>query len=294
MAADDGDRPLEPAGAFETIGNEIRIAILRALIETDEKAMSFTALRDQVGVTDSGRFNYHLQRLTDHFIEETDDGYTLRYPGRKVAHAVLAGTFNERAIMDPIEVEGSCHSCGAASLVAAYRDERFSVTCDSCEAPVLRVPFPPSAVSNRAPPSVVSAFDRWSTGQAQLATAGVCPECGGEMQGAISTDTPEEFAVDSIAKYECTVCQRRASMTVGAVAFHHPTVQAFYYRRDRDPRSRPYWTIPQLVTDQYTTLTATDPLEAQVEFTAADESITAVVTEATEIVTEVQGESPVL
>ncbi|MFB6299987.1 MAG: winged helix-turn-helix domain-containing protein [Halobacteriales archaeon] len=106
MAADDRDRPLEPAVAFETIGNETRIEILRTLIDSDAKAMSFTDLRDQVGVADSGRFNYHLQRLTGHFIEDTEEDDTLRYPDRKIAHAILAGTFNERAVMDPVAVGG--------------------------------------------------------------------------------------------------------------------------------------------------------------------------------------------
>lgn len=285
MPAEGTDSSLGTAEAFEIIGNETRLGILRALVTSDEKAVPFSALREQVGVDDSGRFNYHLQQLTGHFLEKTDGGYTLQYPGWKVAHAVLAGTFNERATMEPVSVEGSCHRCGAEALVAAYRDERFTVRCEACSNPVVRVPFPPSAVSNREPASVVSAFDRWSTTQAMLATAGVCPECGGEMEGTVSTDTPEEFAVDLIARFECSVCRRSASMTVGAVAFNDPTIQAMYHRHDRYPRSNPYWTIPQLVTDEATELIASDPLEARVEFTVEGETIGAIVRETAEVVT---------
>ncbi|MEF8791004.1 MAG: ArsR family transcriptional regulator, partial [Haloarculaceae archaeon] len=66
--------------AFELLGNETRLAILVALWEQYEPfgrdgAVRFSELRARVGTADSGRFNYHLDRLDDHFVESTDDGY---------------------------------------------------------------------------------------------------------------------------------------------------------------------------------------------------------------------------
>ncbi|MFB6135366.1 MAG: helix-turn-helix domain-containing protein [Halobacteriaceae archaeon] len=267
--AEEPATPLDPAEAFDAVGNEVRIDILGALGGSGGGPLSFSELRDAVGTSDSGRFNYHLQELTGHFVERGDGGYSLRYPGWKVAYAVLAGTFNERAHMDPVAVEGECHSCGAAALVAAYEDERFSVRCESCANLVLEVPFPPSAVADRDPEAVVDAFDRWSTSQARLASDGVCPECAGEMVGSVRTDVPDGFDHEALAEFACTVCRRHAVMTFGAVAIHHPSVLAFYHRRDESPRRRPYWTVPQVVTDRYTDVTSTDPWRVRVEFAAA-------------------------
>jgi DNA-binding transcriptional ArsR family regulator len=276
--ADDADEEtgLSPAEAFAILGNGVRIAILRALVDgVEETPASFSALRDAVGIADSGRFNYHLQQLTDHFLEREAGGYALRYPGRKVAHAVLAGTFNERAAMDPVSVEGACHACGAEALVAAYADERLTVECDACAEPVVLVPFPPSAVSSRPPEAVPAAFDRWSTRQAALATDGVCPDCAGSTEGAVTTEAGDSLGFEALARFECTVCRRSGVLSFGGVALQHPEVLAFHHRRDEFPLDRPYWTVPQFVTDEHTTIESRDPWRVRVEFPVAGDVLEA-------------------
>ena len=59
---------LDPADAFALIGNETRLAILEALWAADERPVSFSELRRAVGMRDSAQFNYHLQKLTGHFV----------------------------------------------------------------------------------------------------------------------------------------------------------------------------------------------------------------------------------
>jgi DNA-binding transcriptional ArsR family regulator len=81
--------------AFKLLGDETRLAILLALWEAHEPfadgdAVGFSTLRDRVGTADSGRFNYHLDRLTDHFVRRTDDGYELREAGLTVGRSVIA------------------------------------------------------------------------------------------------------------------------------------------------------------------------------------------------------------
>jgi hypothetical protein len=70
---------------FTLIADENRLAIVRALAEApaegDSTALSFPALRDRVGMRDSGQFNYHLENLVCQFAQETDEGYRLRFPG---------------------------------------------------------------------------------------------------------------------------------------------------------------------------------------------------------------------
>lgn len=48
--------------ALEVLGNEIRVSILRELAEADGP-LSFTELRERAGVRDTGKFNYHLEKL---------------------------------------------------------------------------------------------------------------------------------------------------------------------------------------------------------------------------------------
>lgn len=83
------------AETFSLLGDSTRLAILRSLWEAqkdrEKKTVPFEVLRERVGVADSGRFNYHLGKLTNRFITQTNDGYQLRYAGTRVVGALLEG-----------------------------------------------------------------------------------------------------------------------------------------------------------------------------------------------------------
>ncbi len=87
MAAGRHDRMADDAtDALEVLGNEIRMATLRELAEADGP-LSFTELRERVGVRDTGKFNYHLTKLCSYFVRETDGGYELGHAGSRVIAA---------------------------------------------------------------------------------------------------------------------------------------------------------------------------------------------------------------
>jgi hypothetical protein len=86
---------LPPDEAFAVLGNETRLAILLALEGADDP-LAYSELKRAVGVYDSGRFNYHLDKLLGHFIDGTGNGYRLRDVGRRAAQAVVAETFAPR------------------------------------------------------------------------------------------------------------------------------------------------------------------------------------------------------
>ena len=70
----------EPVETFSLLANEDRLAILRAVVHADERGeapLSFSSLRTTVDIRDSGRFSYHLQELTGHFLTRSADGYSL-------------------------------------------------------------------------------------------------------------------------------------------------------------------------------------------------------------------------
>lgn len=92
MAAesDSGGPTLPPDDAFSVLGNETRMEIIQELADASDR-LPFSELRDRVGVSDSGQFNYHLDKLVGHFVEDTEDGYGLRRAGERVIEAVVSG-----------------------------------------------------------------------------------------------------------------------------------------------------------------------------------------------------------
>jgi DNA-binding transcriptional ArsR family regulator len=98
--------------AFAAVADELRVGILRELWHADEP-LSFSELRERVGVRDSGRFNYHLGELRGRFVEKTGDGYDLRFAGRKLVGGLHSGAYTEEAEpVGPQPVDGSCVACG--------------------------------------------------------------------------------------------------------------------------------------------------------------------------------------
>jgi DNA-binding IclR family transcriptional regulator len=76
----------DPTDALAVLGDETRVAILRALAEADEP-VAFSELRRRAGIDDAGRFNYHLSTLREYFVREVDGGYALRNAGSRVVAA---------------------------------------------------------------------------------------------------------------------------------------------------------------------------------------------------------------
>jgi len=97
-------------GALRALTHETRVAILRQLAEADGP-LSFTELKSRVGATDSGRFNYHLNELCEHYLRDGPDGYELNYRGEQVLVAAGAGV---TAGDGPARsgVEDACPVCG--------------------------------------------------------------------------------------------------------------------------------------------------------------------------------------
>ncbi|ELZ27702.1 hypothetical protein C475_07270 [Halosimplex carlsbadense 2-9-1] len=100
----------DPAEAFDVLGDETRLSILRALADAEEP-LSFTRLRERCGVADSGRFSYHLRRLCEYFVRETEGGYELGHAGGRVIAATGDPTGTQSESSDGAESE-VCPVCG--------------------------------------------------------------------------------------------------------------------------------------------------------------------------------------
>ncbi len=89
--------PAAVSDALELLSDETRLAVVLELAAAeavpDGDPVSFSTLRERVGVRDSGRFNYHLDRLRERFVEHGADGYRLTPQGVAVA-ATVTGVAN--------------------------------------------------------------------------------------------------------------------------------------------------------------------------------------------------------
>lgn len=185
---------LSPDEAFSLLGNDTRIRILRVLGEA-ETPLSFTELRDRVGIRQGQQFNYHLDKLVGHFIRKNDTGYVLRQAGRRVIEAVLSGIVTEDPRFERTEVEKwPCQYCGAPTEVR-YRQERVERYCTECvglfgEGSTRKVPdmpreegdlgyldLPPAGIQDRTAQEIWEAAITWTYSEMLVTGNGVCPRC---------------------------------------------------------------------------------------------------------------------
>jgi len=261
---------LDSADAFSLLGDQTRLRIVSVLHDDQADApIQFSALYERVDVGDSAQFNYHLKRLTPHFVTKVGDGgYELTAAGRRLARAVAAGTYTDSPHLDPFEIDGTCYACGERALRAAYADETFAIDCRACGETLLDVQAPPTVVRDREPRAVVDAFDRWSRAQVRQATRGVCPDCGGAVEPSVMESEREAIEFEHLAAFDCRVCGRRAVTSFGGVASRTPEVEQFHRRRGASLRERPYWEIPQYVAGDHVRVVSRDPWSVRVSFFA--------------------------
>lgn len=269
--SDDGDdgRGRDPAHAFSLLGDATRLAIVTELYDAAlPTPVGFADLYDRVDLSDTAQFNYHLGRLVPHFVAKTDAGYALTERGKRIARAIVAGTYTGGSRRGPFALDGECYACGEPALSATYADERLAIDCEACEAPYPSVPVPPSVVRGHDPDDVGAAVDRWARSQIDLARAGSCPTCGGPVEPLVVTDP--DYGVDfaAVAAFECRVCSRRTTTTFGALAFGHPAVEAFHDRRGESLSDRRFWELGQYVAHENVTVRSRDPWRVRVSFAA--------------------------
>lgn len=222
--------------AFGAVADELRIRILRALWEADDP-LSFSALRERVDVDDSGRFNYHLGKLRGRFVEQTADGYELRFAGSRLVGALYSGVFTEEASVGPVPVDGTCTNCGG-DLEASYEDERGRVDCTNCDVVLLSGGVPPAFVDDRED-DLATALDGYFRTMLREVRAGFCTQCSGPVAGRLEHDTDHG---------RCSSASAVAGRSAGLRPPSHSTtaVVSFYYEHGLDVRTVPNWEVDWL------------------------------------------------
>lgn len=231
-----------PGEAFGILGNETRVNILQELAAAGEP-LSFTELRNRVGIRQGAQFNYHLTKLVGHFVQKTADGYALRQAGRRVVEAVLAGAVEQGPHLEPTTVDYPCHFCGT-SVEVSYEDGTFVLHCPGCleneaiedrgadadtaRGNLARISFPPAGLAGRSPTEGFRAAATWVHLKAVALSSGVCPGCSAAVSYTIRACTEHELGTDSV----CLHCEHVHAVKLDYTCpnchaeFHHPVVMS--------------------------------------------------------------------
>lgn len=241
--------------AFKLLSDMTRLELLEALWEahdpTDPSPIRFAELRERVSADDPGRIHYHLDKLTEHFVRNTDVGYELRESGKRIVRMLLSGIALDDPDIEPVEVNMSCPYCGGQTLFS-YRDGWRYVECTDCE--VRCVPsfppgvismteLPPSGLRDRTPNEIGEADWIWSAHRRASVMDGVCPECAGEMPvtsvyvcNEHEPDWDEYQFCDHcesifwiLVSHVCEQCEYRWTMPISNYLTMEPAVTAFFY-----------------------------------------------------------------
>jgi DNA-binding transcriptional ArsR family regulator len=249
----DPAEPLTLDEALSVVGEETRARILVELGEAvrgdglTPAALSFSELMERVGAADSGRFNYHLDKLVGTFVLKTEEGYQLRPPGHFVYRAVVAGRLTGDVDVDPFEV-GDCPDCGTA-LVAEYPISHcFYVRCRECETFEHVVSLPAAGFDDRSPREALATAVRKRHHEVALMRHGVCHGCGAAVELGLDPDGSETWNAiydhDVYATLSCGVCNVGGFGHPALVALVSPPVVAFFDDHGRDAFAAVPWEPP--------------------------------------------------
>ena len=195
---------LAPDEAFTILGNEIRLEIIRVLWQTGAafeyddgsnavEPVAYSELQDQVDVDDNGKLNYHLSKLTPHFVRRTEDGYRLSSAGKQIARTVIAVSSAERVDFSQA-LDQDCPLCGAAVAVT-YEDQWLRVRCTECgglfgdQAPtgtLFLTNYPVAGLSTRTRKQALAAGLYRCALDITYLMYGICRECGGPISSSVT------------------------------------------------------------------------------------------------------------
>ncbi|WP_049970092.1 winged helix-turn-helix domain-containing protein [Haladaptatus cibarius] len=247
----ENDEQVDPTDAFSVLGNEVRMTVLRALVDAEtggKDTLAFSELFEATSADNTAGFSYHLRQLTDHFIRKTEGGYTLTYAGREIARAIRAGTYTDSVDFDPIEIPDPCPFCREESLTAHGEDNYVAIECSACDRPTLTLPFPPGGHRAHDRDGLLTAFDRHHRHRLSLMADKVCPECSAPAEAQVGYFDADEQSDSSHGgrpqvRFDCDRCGCRLHSPVTLTVLEHPEVISFYHRHGIDIRERPVWNV---------------------------------------------------
>ncbi|MFB6071958.1 MAG: ArsR/SmtB family transcription factor [Halobacterium sp.] len=257
------------ADAFGLLADPSRVEILAALWEAEESEVGYAALREATGLGDSGRFNYHLSKLTDHFVAKTGDGYRLRPAGLVVLNAIYAGSYVDAPTREGLDVEGECPTCGD-DLVGLYDEGMFRVVCRECDRQLFVLSFPPRGVEQRSDDALLHAVSVHARAHVRRSQSGLCPFCGGPMGSSLVLDAESALPAEILVATPCENCGVANRASVGFAVLEHPAVAGFL-EDCGVPRDAPPWRFDWCLRDDPVEVLDEDAPRVRVPVTAGND-----------------------
>jgi hypothetical protein len=218
---------------FSILSDETRLNILltlgNATTVEGTSEFPFNEFWRAVDIDDSGRFNYHLDKLRGSLITEGDDGYRLTYPGIVVYKLVKSGSFSSHDPQDPAETGVRCYECGT-TLVASYEDQIVRINCPGCAEVTTRLHVPPGCLGEDSGEHLYRAAVQYAIREVTSLNSGICPNCGDHASRDIVSASDRRADADVPTVYSsCQGCGYWMHTGFGLpVALKPPTV-SFYH-----------------------------------------------------------------
>lgn len=281
--SNDADGTPGPEERFKILADETRLDILGVLADASgsaESPLSYSELQTRVGIRDNGRLNYHLSKLTDVFVDRTDEGYSLRPAGR-FADLVARSQRPDAAGRTEMDAAAECHHCGCGLTAMLTPPQEFVVRCEECDRVylTLTVPF---ARPGGDPSSFLAAMDETARERFGLAARGLCHWCRSPVQTEVTTGEdpsrarhPRRRHLDLHFHHRCETCAATSRTTPGELLLTHPEVVARHRRHESPLAERYVWEIAFAVTNRAVHVRSRDPWEIVLRTTVGDVDIEA-------------------
>lgn len=302
---------LAPDEAFSVLGNETRLHILQVLGEA-ATPLSFTELRNRVGIDQGRQFTYHLSKLQGHFVRKTDDAYELRSAGERVVEAVLSRAVTESPVIERTTIDWSCWFCGAPSIDVSYLEDQVGFYCSECggnyddsyepggpatppsQDRLGYLPFPPAGIRNRSPHEVLEAALTWFLFDIERITAGLCPRCSAEIEVGLLVCDDHDYGEGMcgqcgrryamMTQSQCTNCIYEMVFVSGLSLMATPELRAFLIDHGLDPVAPRFERFFGHIGAYEEDIRSVAPPEAEFTFTVDGDAITLSVDENLDVV----------
>ncbi|MWG36287.1 DUF7351 domain-containing protein [Halomarina oriensis] len=274
MNRGDGPDAERAASALGSLADADRIAILLAL--RNGRVRPFVDLQTAAGFEDSGRFNYHLDRLLEEFVRKTEAGYRLTAAGSKAVDIVTDERFGSTPAVVDHPLDADCPQC-EGRLHGRYAEKDVELVCPDCETLVHYGYFPPRAVSGRDPEALFAAYGKVLWREFTLAARGVCPFCRGRTHTRVERGS--DHHLDYPAVSACVDCDAEVATAVGLRLLADPAVVGFLADHGERVDDRPFWAFDFCIDDAAVFVVGEDPLHVAVPIHRDGETLRVTVAE---------------
>lgn len=304
-SANDSDEQaaVSPDEAFSLLANETRIRILETLGKSDAP-LTYTELRERVGIDPGMEFNYHLETLLGHFVRKMPEGYTLQEAGTRIVKAVLAGGVNTSPDVDRVRIDQECQLC-EAPIEVGYSSECVETYCTECAGIRSRDDsksgghlgaryLPPPGVQNRTPDQMFRVAWIWTMLKIFALACSVCPNCSALVRKRVDVckehddgtgicdECDTRYAIR--VNFRCRNCILEESGTAAVALASHDELLKLLTANGRNPIApdsvRP---VQQVYSDYEEEVLSIDPLVARFTFEVEGETLTVTVNDELEV-----------